>query len=366
MSYNLKVKNGSQTKINDYSKFGSVMVGREFEADTADRYRFGFNGKEKTDEIYGEGNGVDFGARIYDSRLGRWLALDPLAEKYPRLSPYSSFANNPVIFIDPDGRVLTLGGQLNVAENDIKSLIQKPEYRNVLKITTEILKDGTSISHVDFNMKAVPTLTQEEINSDPGLRLIQRLTSSSEEYLYEVTKQTEVTVELPKTTSSAQENTTYTTSKRDTEKKVDNIMSQTPLYYNDATAKPTETPKKHHDDSKGCYDGQVALHPEMIAQIKKGSIYKDLPRESIVFHALSEVYYRSEDLNEKNKKSGAPYTWGMPYASNDNTRVGGAHNESLKDEFGESGMKKFYKSGSKVIDGWRTATKKFDGRGKPR
>jgi len=339
------------------------MEGRSYDGDTNLRYRFGFNGKEKDDEMNGDGNELDFGVRIYDSRVGRWLALDPLSDKYPRLSPYSAFANNPIIFIDPDGRVLTLGGQLDVAADDIKSLIENPKYRDVLKITTEILKDGTSISHVEFNMASVPTLTQEEINSDPGLRLMQRLTSSSEEYLYEVTKQTEVTVELPKNSSNPQESTIYTTSKRDTEKKTDNVISQTPLYYNDASARPTETPKKHHDESKWSYDGQVAIHPEMIAQIKKGSVYKDLPRESIVFHALSEVYYRSEDLNEKSKGC---YTWGMPYATNNKTRLGGAHNKALQDEFGESGMKKFYKSGSKVVDGWRTATKKFDFRGKPR
>jgi RHS repeat-associated protein len=45
-------------------------------------YRFGFNGQEKDDEVKVEGNSLDFGARIYDSRLGRWLSLDPLQAKY--------------------------------------------------------------------------------------------------------------------------------------------------------------------------------------------------------------------------------------------------------------------------------------------
>jgi RHS repeat-associated protein len=44
-------------------------------------YRFGFNTQEKDEEIKGEGNSLNFSLRVYDPRLGRWLSLDPLAEK---------------------------------------------------------------------------------------------------------------------------------------------------------------------------------------------------------------------------------------------------------------------------------------------
>ena len=67
-------------------------------------YRFGFNGMEKDDEVKGNGNSLDFGARIYDPRIGRWLSRDPLHMKYPSFSPYSFAANSPVFFVDPDGR----------------------------------------------------------------------------------------------------------------------------------------------------------------------------------------------------------------------------------------------------------------------
>lgn len=51
---------------------------------------------EKDDELKGEGNSYDFGARMYDSRLGRWLTIDPLTSKYPFYTPYS-FSGNRVI-----------------------------------------------------------------------------------------------------------------------------------------------------------------------------------------------------------------------------------------------------------------------------
>ena len=89
--------------ISDYEPFGSTMQGRSWTTGWGS-YRFAFNGKEKDDEIKGAGNSYDFGARIYDPRIGRWLSLDPLQKKYPGQSPYNFCANNPIIFIDPDGR----------------------------------------------------------------------------------------------------------------------------------------------------------------------------------------------------------------------------------------------------------------------
>ena len=47
---------------------------------------------------------IDYGARFYDPDLSRWTTPDPLAEKYYGISPYAFCNNNPVNFVDPDGR----------------------------------------------------------------------------------------------------------------------------------------------------------------------------------------------------------------------------------------------------------------------
>ena len=76
------------------------MPGRKASLDV---YRFGFNGKENDNEAKGEGNQQDYGMRIYDPRVGRFLSVDPMAGKYAGVSTYHAFANNPLLFIDPDG-----------------------------------------------------------------------------------------------------------------------------------------------------------------------------------------------------------------------------------------------------------------------
>jgi RHS repeat-associated protein len=87
--------------LQDYYAFGMEMPERKWNSGS---YRYGFNGKEKSDEMYGEGSAYDFGNRINDPRIGRWLSLDPLAAKYSSMSPYCSMGNSPIFFIDPNGK----------------------------------------------------------------------------------------------------------------------------------------------------------------------------------------------------------------------------------------------------------------------
>jgi len=62
---------------------------------------------EKDDEVRnGKGNSYDFGARMLDPRIGRWLSVDALEKKYTSLSPYNFVANTPLQAKDPDGRII--------------------------------------------------------------------------------------------------------------------------------------------------------------------------------------------------------------------------------------------------------------------
>jgi RHS repeat-associated protein len=84
----------------DYYPFGMTMPGRKF---TLGEYRYGFNGKEKDNEVKGEGNQLDFEMRIYDPRLGRFLSTDPLSGKYPWITPYAFAIDNPIALVDFEG-----------------------------------------------------------------------------------------------------------------------------------------------------------------------------------------------------------------------------------------------------------------------
>lgn len=72
-------------------------------------YRYAFNGKEKTDEVYGNGNVYDYGYRVYNPRIARFLSVDPLTRKYPFLTPYQFASNTPTMGVDEDGLELIVG-----------------------------------------------------------------------------------------------------------------------------------------------------------------------------------------------------------------------------------------------------------------
>ena len=76
------------------------MPGRKFVQGNS-KYRYGFNGKENDKDI-SEG-GQDYGMRISDARLGRFLSVDPITDEYPELTPYQFASNRPIDGIDLDG-----------------------------------------------------------------------------------------------------------------------------------------------------------------------------------------------------------------------------------------------------------------------
>ena len=128
---------------------------------------FGFNGKEKDDEIKGNGNSLDFGARIYDPRVGRWLACDPLASKYPSLSPYQFCANNPIIFIDNDGKLII------ALNEDAKQVI-----------TNSLTPEDAKFVKFDDKGNLDQTLLSKATSNSVNLCKLQQL--SNDKHIYEV------------------------------------------------------------------------------------------------------------------------------------------------------------------------------------
>ncbi len=87
----------------DYFPFGLEMEGRTI---SADNHRFGFNGKEKDPSISSLTH-YDYGFRIYNPAIGRFLSVDPLMDAHANIgtSPYAYVWNNPLQFIDPTGMI---------------------------------------------------------------------------------------------------------------------------------------------------------------------------------------------------------------------------------------------------------------------
>lgn len=92
-------KNECAKKIRlNYYPYGSLLPGRHGQGGN---YRYGYQGSEKDDEVKGEGNSYTTKFRQLDTRIGRWLSIDP---KYDHsMSPYNSMDNNPIAYNDPFG-----------------------------------------------------------------------------------------------------------------------------------------------------------------------------------------------------------------------------------------------------------------------
>ncbi len=128
----------------DYYPFG--MVSRAFNSPSVN-YRYGFNGKEVDNEMFGIGDELDYGMRVYDPRVGRFLSVDPITKSYPELTPYQFASNSPIQGIDLDGLELL----------KVNSSIYQRKYDGALTIfgkvdhlyTVEIVKQNIPTSIKD-------------------------------------------------------------------------------------------------------------------------------------------------------------------------------------------------------------------------
>jgi len=121
---------------NDYFPFGSLMPGRTFS--TENSYRYGFNAKENDNEVMGEGNFQDYGMRIYDPRIARFLSIDPLTKEYPWYTPYQFAGNKPIQFVDIDGQE---EGWPKILDDARKVINTATEIYSYAKATTRVINN---------------------------------------------------------------------------------------------------------------------------------------------------------------------------------------------------------------------------------
>jgi RHS repeat-associated protein len=120
----------------DYYPFGLTF--NSYSRENSVKQNFTYNGKEKQDEL--DLGWLDYGARMYMSDIGKWIAFDPHSENYFNFSPYHYALDNPNNVIDPNGR-------------DVEFAIKRDENGQITDVTVKakiyITGDGASDKRAD-------------------------------------------------------------------------------------------------------------------------------------------------------------------------------------------------------------------------
>jgi len=127
----------------DYYPFGMQMPSRILTSSTA--YRYGFNGKELDPSM--DGNNYDYGFRIYNPQIRKFLSVDPLEHEYPELTPYQFAGNSPKTFIDRDGE------EMAFKMPDRTTYVQPPSDHLRTPVLQDVQRNGKMIGggHKDWS-----------------------------------------------------------------------------------------------------------------------------------------------------------------------------------------------------------------------
>ena len=260
-----------------YYAFGSPMPGRNFIG--SNTYRYGFNDKENDNEVDGEGNTMDFGSRMEDTRIGRWFSRDPQANRYNFISPYAAFGNSPLYYSDAGGETLkvVIDGNINKYNDevdDIRSLLPDNKRNTLIKVET----DGTIKFTVPLEEAKALAAT------DPGIALVYFLVTAEEKILYEVSEFSNGA--LP----SGEERmlSLFAPFGGRNNYQVDNLSTTLKYPLGD------ERNKEHsRSPLEAGIDGKVVIDPYLSFITQSTLIDDPKSRDAIVFHELAENYFRT-------------------------------------------------------------------------
>lgn len=299
--------NGQNKQHHPYEKFGGEDVqmltlsngkyNEFFDTDTLQVIGSAvLNTKTMTVIGYMEQDTLFSEATLEPEVASRWLSLDPLAAKYPNISPYVFVGNSPIMLVDPDGKRLVLAGHRKKAFRDVKSLLTRENRKRLSydKETGLVTFDANGIEKADFD-------------GNSGLQLVNDLVVSEKAYQYSVSN-----------TASYQIRGTKELKTED--------LTQNP----NGVANVSTTPRLERTPgvtiANENNDGEITILPKLnhYEYDENGELVKK-NRASEVFHELQENYERTEN--------------GHPYMYEDPNNIGvenpnrkGAHGISIDKE----------------------------------
>lgn len=164
---------GNVRERNDYYLFGARQLKENYPQLAVNREKF--SGKEC--QTIGNLGFLDYGARMYDTSLGKWMTIDPMAEKNYALTPYHYCGNNPIARVDADGMLddwyaSESGALLWLDRQDKQVVLNGETFSNIGTSVSVGQIDGSYINYyqnVPISISNVPKSASFRVLNDPSL-----------------------------------------------------------------------------------------------------------------------------------------------------------------------------------------------------